>query len=695
MFRTLAKLRGRKQRKLKARDQNPNEVKEHTLDPEYITDDASRNLADSRNCSKTSLATSECSQLSNGDVIEDIAQYDDELDELDDVKPSKPDDTVIPADKLLDIFVTKHADEDRLFRGEFESLPAFVASHSPKCEYAKRPENKDKNRYKNVVTCDDSRVELDKMEGFENSDYINASYIDGYKHPRKFIAAQGPKENTVADFWRMIWERRCYVIVMITELRELGRKKCEQYWPQDEYEEYGKVTVQTHSTFQYGSFTKRLLKVSHSEHSEEDPRMVTQLQYRAWPDHGVPKTTSEIFRFRLRSLEAQPDDIDAGPIVVHCSAGVGRTGTYIALDCLLDRLKEEQNVDIYSLIADMRLCRTEMVQSLDQYVLLHKLITEHHLFGDTDITTQEFKEKYEELKKVDEETRLAGFDFQFNLLSNAYPMNGKQAAGKLADNEDKNRNKDVIPYEHSKVFVRMRPNEQIPLYVNASSLQAYDVNTNLIASQAPLENTVEDFWRVVIDNYVTCVVMLTPLEKDGKKECYQYWPMEGSVEFGEIFIHNDSLDEHAYFTESSLSVMSEKTSHTITHIYYNSWEEEDSPPAEGDAAILELASFVAKQLNTLCENIRPRVLIHCSDGAGRTGVLCAIINLIERHSREGRIDVFRSVKDLRDCRPLMVKSKEQYRFCYDVMKRHLKVVDSAPIAREEDSDQSEKECDQL
>uniref|UniRef100_H2YJK1 protein-tyrosine-phosphatase n=1 Tax=Ciona savignyi TaxID=51511 RepID=H2YJK1_CIOSA len=195
MLRTLARLRGKRRKKGKAGDSNSNDL-----------DASADNESISRNSSKNSMSDlAGCDDAASVDDVIDPVPSDEEKEDEEQPKVVKPD-TEIRVDDLYDVYNTKHADEDRLFRAEFQSMPAYVASLNPVADYAKLPQNKDKNRYKNVITCDDSRVKLSPIEGDVYSDYINSSFIDGYDIERKFIAAQGPKENTSEDFWRMIWE---------------------------------------------------------------------------------------------------------------------------------------------------------------------------------------------------------------------------------------------------------------------------------------------------------------------------------------------------------------------------------------------------------------------------------------------------------------------------------------------------------
>ncbi|XP_016396230.1 receptor-type tyrosine-protein phosphatase H-like [Sinocyclocheilus rhinocerous] len=235
------------------------------------------------------------------------------------------------------------------------------------------PENKDKNRFSNVLAYDSSRVHLTTNDEGD-SDYINANYMPGYANAsRQYIAAQGPLPSTVNDFWRMVWEKRSQVIVMVTNCTESGRVKCEQYWPLD-YTPclYGHLLVSVKSEDKFPSWTLREFNVKNKTTSET--RTVRHFHFTAWPDHGVPTGTEELIQFRGRIRQHVESSFSAGPTIVHCSAGVGRTGTLIALDVLLQQLDKEKAVGISAFVQQMRLSRPLMVQTESQYVFLHQCI---------------------------------------------------------------------------------------------------------------------------------------------------------------------------------------------------------------------------------------------------------------------------------------------------------------------------------
>uniref|UniRef100_A0A3Q3M2J0 protein-tyrosine-phosphatase n=1 Tax=Mastacembelus armatus TaxID=205130 RepID=A0A3Q3M2J0_9TELE len=282
-------------------------------------------------------------------------------------------------------------DDNRGFSLEYEHLVPVGTEQTKKA--ALLPENKPKNRFTNVLPYDWCRVKLTTSNPSQTSDYINASYLPGYNSNREYIATQGPLPSTVSDFWRMIWEQRVNGIVMVTNCTESGRIKCEQYWPADKTPcLYGELLVTIRSEHQKPNWTLREFTVKSNNTSEE--RTVKHFHFTGWPDHGVPNSTKVLIEFRgLVRWHIEREGAGA-PTVVHCSAGVGRTGTIIALDVLLQQLEKKGAVDILDFVHRMRLNRPYMVQTESQYVFLHQCImdslqpeenTEERLYENTDM----------------------------------------------------------------------------------------------------------------------------------------------------------------------------------------------------------------------------------------------------------------------------------------------------------------------
>nr|XP_060624218.1 receptor-type tyrosine-protein phosphatase eta [Anolis sagrei ordinatus] len=283
------------------------------------------------------------------------------------IEPKKS--KLIKVENFESYFKKQKADSNCGFAEEYEDLRP-VGVNQPKFA-AEVPDNKGKNRYNNVLPYDISRVKL-STQSHPGSDYINANYMPGYNSKKEFIAAQGPLPTTVQDFWRMIWEKDIYTVVMLTKCVEQGRTKCEEYWPNKQSKSYGDITVAMTSEIVLPEWTIRDFSMEKSDSSESHP--VRQFHFTAWPDHGVPETTDLLISFRHLVQEYMKQNPLTSPTLVHCSAGVGRTGTFIAIDRLIHQMEMENTVDVYGVVYDLRMHRSLMVQTEDQYVFLNQCV---------------------------------------------------------------------------------------------------------------------------------------------------------------------------------------------------------------------------------------------------------------------------------------------------------------------------------
>ncbi|XP_057710524.1 receptor-type tyrosine-protein phosphatase beta isoform X2 [Corythoichthys intestinalis] len=257
-----------------------------------------------------------------------------------------------------------------LMSEEFEDLKDVGRSQT--VEVSRAPENRGKNRYNNILPYDSTRVKLSCPDDDSCSDYINASYVPGCNSRREYVATQGPLPATKDDFWRMLWEHGVRAVVMVTQCVEKGRVKCDRYWPAHrETLFYGRLAVRTTSESVFPEWTVRDFRISSESGAA---RAVRHFHFTAWPDHGVPDGTRSLVRFVRTVRDFADRSAGAGPAVVHCSAGVGRTGTFIALDRLLQQLDAKGGVDVYGCVFDLRLHRQHMVQTESQYAFLHQCV---------------------------------------------------------------------------------------------------------------------------------------------------------------------------------------------------------------------------------------------------------------------------------------------------------------------------------
>ncbi|NXE07384.1 PTPRJ phosphatase, partial [Lophotis ruficrista] len=276
---------------------------------------------------------------------------------------------MIKVENFESYFKKQQADSNCGFAEEYEELKS-AGVHQPKFA-AELAENRGKNRYNNVLPYDISRVKLSDQSS-ANDDYINANYMPGYNSKKEFIAAQGPLPNTIEDFWRMIWEKNIYSIVMLTKCVEQARTKCEQYWPDKQSKSYGDIVVTMVSEIVLPEWTIRDFAVVKPNTPES--HAVRQFHFTSWPDHGVPETTDLLINFRHLVHEYNSQNPIDSPTLVHCSAGVGRTGTFIAIDRLIQQIEMENTVDVYGVVYDLRMHRPLMVQTEDQYIFLNQCV---------------------------------------------------------------------------------------------------------------------------------------------------------------------------------------------------------------------------------------------------------------------------------------------------------------------------------
>ncbi|KAL3059049.1 hypothetical protein OYC64_011059 [Pagothenia borchgrevinki] len=568
-------------------------------------------------------------------------------------------------DKLEEDMNRRMADDNKLFREEFNSLPVCPIQAS--VDAASKEENKEKNRYVNILPYDHSRVHLSSLEGVPDSDFINASFINGYQEKNKFIAAQGPKEETVNDYWRMIWEQNTATIVMVTNLKERKECKCAQYWPDQGCWTYGNIRVSVEDQMVLVDYTIRKFCIQQvGDVSGKKPqRLVTQFHFTSWPDFGVPFTPIGMLKFLKKVKNYNPTY--AGAIVVHCSAGVGRTGTFIVIDAMLDMMNTERKVDVFGFVTRIRAQRCQMVQTDMQYVFIFQALLEHYLYGDTELEVTSLESHLAKLYAPAPGAGCSGLEAEFKLTSIKI-QNDKMRTGNLPANMKKNRVLQIIPYEFNRVIIPVKRGEENTDYVNASFVDGYRQKDSYIASQGPLQHTTEDFWRMIWEWRSCSIVMLTELEERGQEKCAQYWPSDGAVVYGDISIEIKREEESESYTVRDLVVTNsrENKARAVRQFHFHGWPEVGIP-ADGKGMINIIAAVQKQQQ----QSGNHPITVHCSAGAGRTGTFCALSTVLERVKAEGILDVFQTVKSLRLQRPHMVQTLEQYEFCYKVVQEYI------------------------
>merc|ERR1712071_519754 len=259
-------------------------------------------------------------------------------------------------------------------QSEFKKL-ASIRTHPGRFVSASLPVNKAKNRLVNVLPYESTRVCLQPIRGIEGSDYINASFVDGYRYRNAYIATQGPLMETTEDFWRMLWEHNSTIVVMLTKLQEMGQDKCHQYWPSERSIRYQYVVVEPVTEYNMPQYILREFKMTDARDGQS--RTVRQFQFTDWPEEGVPKSGEGFIEFLGQVHKTKEQFGQEGPITVHCSAGVGRTGVFITLSIDLERMQYEGVVDVFQTVRILRTQRPAMVQTEDQYQFCYRSALEY------------------------------------------------------------------------------------------------------------------------------------------------------------------------------------------------------------------------------------------------------------------------------------------------------------------------------
>ncbi|KAH1182393.1 hypothetical protein KIL84_010147 [Mauremys mutica] len=550
------------------------------------------------------------------------------------------------------------------FKEEYEALPE---GQTASWDTAKEDENRNKNRYGNIISYDHSRVRLQLLDGDPHSDYINANYIDGYHRPRHYIATQGPMQETVKDFWRMIWQENSASVVMVTNLVEVGRVKCVRYWP-DDTEIYGDIKVTLIETEPLAEYVIRTFTVQKKGYHEI--REIRQFHFTSWPDHGVPCYATGLLGFVRQVKFLNPPE--AGPIVVHCSAGAGRTGCFIAIDIMLDMAENEGVVDIFNCVRELRSQRVNLVQTEEQYVFVHDAILEACLCGNTAIPVCEFRSIYYNISRLDPQTNSSQIKDEFQTLNIVTPRVRPEdcSIGLLPRNHDKNRCMDVLPLDRCLPFLISVDGESSN-YISAALMDSHKQPAAFIVTQHPLPNTVPDFWRLVFDYNCSSIVMLN--EMDAAQLCMQYWPEKTSCCYGPIqveFVSAD-IDEDIINRIFRICNMARPQDgyRIVQHLQYIGWPAyRDTPPSK--RSLLKVVRRLEKWQEQY-DGRDGRTVVHCLNGGGRSGTFCAICSVCEMIQQQNIIDVFHIVKTLRNNKSNMVESLEQYKFVYEVALEYL------------------------
>nr|XP_022332679.1 receptor-type tyrosine-protein phosphatase epsilon-like isoform X2 [Crassostrea virginica] len=541
---------------------------------------------------------------------------------------------------------------------------------------AMTPENILLNVNQDVITYDHSRVILyDIPEDEGCSDYINASFIDGYCRRKEYIATQGPKQKTVPSFWNMVWQERVHCIVMATGLFENANQQCDKYWgdvfSMHKYVKHGDIHIWLESTMEISQLTIRTIRIQREGTPEQ--RIVRHFEMIGFNDEGTDAGFVLDCRRRVHDYMLTAD----GPILVHCRCGGGKTAVFIAVDYCLKELEAEGHVDVYSAVLHLRKFRKNMVRTLFQYRLVYECIAMYLQCGITVVPAIKFPGLASRLSVKDPRTRMLGFEKEFQTLKSQVTKLsiGDCAGGHRSENRSKSRDIMLLPPERARPYLlTAESSEHATDFINAVYVDGYYQQNNFLVSQWPLQHTIPDVWRLVFDYKITSVVVLNDSKFSRNYPCF--WPTELDQEqkFGPIGVKYLGSHKVAHVTIRAFAIRKNITciplgdtnqDVTIVKMFQlNSWPSKDKTPFSSKSLIY-LMGFV-EEWQQRTNPLNP-VLVLSKDGFTRVGVYCACNYCCDQLKAEGEVDIFNAVRIIKKNRPALVPNVMEYIYCYSFL----------------------------
>ncbi|KAM6458141.1 receptor-type tyrosine-protein phosphatase V-like isoform 3-T3 [Liasis olivaceus] len=574
----------------------------------------------------------------------------------------------IPLQSFRQYYETRTANSNNGFFQDFEELKE-VGKEQPKTE-AEVPANTIKNRYPHVLPYDYSRVKLTLLDGQPHSDYINANFVPGYNSPQEFIATQGPLKKTLDDFWRLVWEQNICTIVMLTVGMENGRVLCEYYWPTDTFPvSSGEISIHLLAQNFADEWTTREFKLQHKGLNME--RRVSHLHYTAWPNHGVPESTISMIAF-IELVRAHMQSVnECGPILVHGSAGVGRTGTFIALDRLLQQLKHENLVDIFGTIYSLRMNRHRMIETLGQYIFLHSCIlekiSEDPIVGLSEISHPVSLKSFVQHHANNCSQSNAGFLKEYEQMLLEVAKEEINSAIPPSVNQQINLSSSKIPYDRAKVKFLPLDRDPFSDLAHVWFIPGCNSAKDYIAIEGPDKLALEEFWGLVWERGVHTIITLLPGQTNSPAPDKSCWPSEGEPVCTEMLTIQQGPEKIISgwpCVQLRLKYEKKAKERLLQQFRFPLGEGEELP----DPEILVGFLTVIRQLVPYRKRTNPLVL-HCSSGGvGQMGILIALDTLLQQLKGEKNVDVYGVVLRLvRSC-CLMTPSLDKYIYLYECIR---------------------------
>ncbi|KAJ0174240.1 hypothetical protein K1T71_010386 [Dendrolimus kikuchii] len=552
-----------------------------------------------------------------------------------------------------------------LYKLEFQTA-VKVETHA--CRHATKKTNLHKNQNQKVIPYDYNRVVLETVDREPDSDYINASYIDSILKPNAYIVTQGPTEDTVVYFWRMIWQERAAAIVMLTKTFDFIKVMCVQYWPpnKEKDETYGDISVGIVQEEELANFhirTFRLYKTEKDVVVEE--RFILQFHYTQWHSHTCPFSNALLeFRRRVRAVVGRrlATNPAAGPMVVHCNLPSANLGT------LLDDTT-------FRIAACIRLGA-----DIEQYKFVYDTLEEHVVCGVSWFPVSELSQRLKQKSQRDPVSKLNEYQKEYQQICKQTPRFtiGDCAGGHRGDNREKNRDVLVVPPDNFRPYLTSFQGNSFTDYINAVFVDGYTKPREYIVTEWPLVMTQGEFWSLVYDYECAAVVVLCVPPKNSQ-QFPPFWP-EGRhpKKYGPVFTidhvsHNHYTNIKTWIFRINKKIISltevmagvKAPTKTVQLFQLTCWPMGHKVPSSTNSLV---------ELMNMVERWRQRtdygpVCVVSPDGRSRAGVYCAANACIEQVIQHGEVDVFQAVKTVRRHRPQLVENMTEYKYCYDLFGR--------------------------
>ncbi|RVE47731.1 hypothetical protein evm_007620 [Chilo suppressalis] len=572
-----------------------------------------------------------------------------------------------------------------LYKLEFQTA-VKVENHS--CRHATKKTNLHKNQNQKVIPYDYNRVVLDSVDREPDSDYINASYIDSVLKPNAYIVTQGPTEDTVVSFWRMIWQERAAAIVMLTKTFDFIKVMCVQYWPpnKEKDESYGDISVGIVQEEELANFhirTFRLYKTEKDIVVEE--RYILQFHYTQWHSHTCPFSNALLeFRRRVRAVVGRrlATNPASGPMVVHCNDGGGRSGVYLAIDANLELAEEEDCFDVFGYLKKLRQSRKGLIENEEQYKFVYDTLEEHVVCGISWFPVSELSQRLKQKSQRDPVSKLNEYQKEYQQICKQTPRFtiGDCAGGHRGDNREKNRDVLVVPPDNFRPYLTSFQGNSFTDYINAVFVDGYTKPREYIVTEWPLIRTQGEFWSLVYDYECAAVVVLCVPPKNSQ-QFPPFWP-EGrhSKKYGPVFTidhvsHNHYTNIKTWIFRINKKIVSltelmagvKAPPKTVQLFQLTCWPMGHKVPSSTNSLV---------ELMNMVERWRQRtdygpVCVVSPDGRSRAGVYCAANACIEQVIQHGEVDVFQAVKTVRRHRPQLVENMTEYKYCYDLVLHYV------------------------